>query len=504
MTLLIKNVRLLGSDLGPEAKADVFVSGGTISAIGDFQRKRADEVLDGHGGHLAPGFIDVDTTSDHYLSLFDAPDQADFLKQGVTTIIGGHCGASLAPLLYGTLESLRKWGDIDKLNVDWHTVGEFLERFSRQPLGVNFATFAGHATIRRALLGEAVRDLSENELEVFDGVLRRALSEGAVGLSTGLEYVHAQGTPYQELLRLAKTVREADGIYSTHLRNTSAGIADALKEAIRTSKESGASTLVTHFVPFVGLGREYGKAIELLNALPADADFHVGIHPLGGSMIPFYRLLPQWARTGTLEIMAKGVRDEWLARRIVKELPEFDPQEFVIAEASRQNILVGETLEDFMKMYEIKDSRQGLLKLLALTGLHGVAYAQNVDRELADTMLAHKRSLIASHAPALAPARPHEKIFRSPRAIDTFPEYLRRVMEKKLLTLPEAVHKITTAPADKFNLFQRGRIREGYAADLVLLNNLDVKATVVNGAVAVRDGAPTGIRRGRPLHHKSP
>jgi N-acyl-D-aspartate/D-glutamate deacylase len=501
MTLLIKNVKLLGSDLGPEARSDVFVSGETISAIGDFSRKNADEVIDGQGGYLAPGFIDIDTTSDHYLSLFDNPGQEDFLKQGVTTIIGGHCGASLAPLLYGTLESLRKWADIDKINVDWHTMGEFLERLSRQPLGVNFATFAGHATIRRAMLGEDVRDLNKNELGVFVSVLERAMSEGALGLSTGLEYVHAKGTSYQELLLLAKAVRGSGAIYSTHLRSTNAGMVDAVRETLKLASESGASTLVSHFMPFLGFRKEYEEAAQLIEALPADADFHVDMHPWGGSMIPFYRLLPQWAQTGTLQIMAKGVKDEWMAKRILKELPEFSPEDFAIAEAPGQNILVGETLATFMQQYEIHDPRQALLKLLEVTGLRGVAYVQNVEREVADRMLAHPRTLIASHAPSLL-RRPHEKLFASPRATDNFPEYLRRVTSKNLLSLPDAVKKITAVPAQKLQLAKRGWIREGYLADLALLKDLQVKTVVVNGTVAVRDGAATGARSGRPLLHR--
>lgn len=503
MTLLIKNVKLLGSDLSPEEKADVFVSGGAISAIGDFSRKEADEVIDGQGGYLSPGFIDVDTTSDHYLSLFDNPGQNDFLKQGVTTVIGGHCGASLAPLLYGSLESVRKWANIGNVNVDWHTVESFLARLAAHPLGVNFGTFAGHATIRRAILGEDVRDLTKNELGVFLSVLERAMSEGALGLSTGLEYVHARGTPYQELLSLAKSVRAAGGIYSTHLRDTGPGLADAFAETVKLASESGVSTLVSHFMPFLGFENQYARAVESLDALPEDADFHVDMHPWGGSMTPFYRLLPQWAQNGTLEIMAKGVKDEWMAKRIAKELPEFAPKDLVIAEAPGQNILVGETLESFMEKYEMQDPRQALLKLLAMTGLRGVAYVQNVDRNLADSMLAHRRALIGSHAPALL-RRPHEKLFASPCATDTFPEYLRRATSKNLLSLPDAIRKITALPAEKFKLEKRGRIREGYLADLTLFKDFEVKTTVVNGAVAVRDGVATDSRSGRPILHRSP
>ena len=129
MTLLIRNVQILGGARDFPEPMDVFVSGDKISAIGHFPNKKADEVLDGQGAYLSPGFIDVNTDSDHYLTLFDHPSQDDFLKQGVTTIFGGMCGSSLAPLLYGSLESMRKWGGSEeKVNVNWHTHGGIFGR----------------------------------------------------------------------------------------------------------------------------------------------------------------------------------------------------------------------------------------------------------------------------------------------------------------------------------------------------------------------------------------
>src|SRR5271170_4196627 len=122
MTLLIKNVRVLGANRVIPLPVDVFVSDDKISAIGNFPDKKADQMLDGQGAYLSPGFIDVNTDSDHYLTLFDHPGQEDFLRQGVTTIFGGMCGSSLAPLLYGNLESFRKWTDTDRINVNWHTM----------------------------------------------------------------------------------------------------------------------------------------------------------------------------------------------------------------------------------------------------------------------------------------------------------------------------------------------------------------------------------------------
>jgi len=129
MTLLIRNVRIVGEARASEERSDIFVQNDIISAIGSLGNKKADEVIDGQGTYLAPGFIDVNTDSDHYLTLFDNPAQEDFLKQGVTTIFGGMCGASLAPLLYGSLESIRKWGDIHCVNVGWQSLGELRSEF---------------------------------------------------------------------------------------------------------------------------------------------------------------------------------------------------------------------------------------------------------------------------------------------------------------------------------------------------------------------------------------
>src|SRR5665213_2702405 len=207
MTLLIKNVRILGGAKEFPDVTDIFINDDKIAAIGNFSDKKADEVLDGQSAYLSPGFIDVNTDSDHYLTLFEHPGQEDFLRQGVTTIFGGMCGSSLAPLLYGTLESVRKWGGSeDRINVNWHTMAEFLATIDKRPFAVNFGTLTGHSTIRRSLAGDAVRELNKNELGVFLETLRKTLAEGAFGLSTNLGSVHAQKASHAEIASLAKTV----------------------------------------------------------------------------------------------------------------------------------------------------------------------------------------------------------------------------------------------------------------------------------------------------------
>src|SRR5258708_978550 len=319
MTLLIKNVRVLDGGGSPAQDADVFVSGDKISAIGKFPNKAADKIVDGVGAYLAPGFIDIDTDSDHYLSIFDNPAQEDFLRQGVTTIVGGMCGSSLAPLIYGSLESIQKWGDTRTINLDGHSVKEFLGFLEKKSLAVNFGTLAGHATIRRALVGETIRDLTKNELNVFTATLRRAMEEGALGLSTGLEYVHAFETPYAELKSLAQTVKDLGGVYATHVRKSGEEVSASIDETIRLAKETGVNTEVSHFRPLIGFEKKYEEALEKIEALPKEINFNFDLYPYDTSMLALYTFLPSWAKSGGIETMKRNIKDEWFETRIIQD-----------------------------------------------------------------------------------------------------------------------------------------------------------------------------------------
>ena len=165
--ILIRSVKVIDGTGKPAYTADVLIDKDRIGAIGYFPSKTAEKVIDGMGYYLTPGFIDIHSDADHSLSIFSNPEQREYLSQGVTTIIGGNCGSSLAPLLYGTLESIQKWADINQINVDWQTTEDFLKILNKKKLGVNFFTLVGHSTIRRSLVGEVFRDLTDKELGVF-------------------------------------------------------------------------------------------------------------------------------------------------------------------------------------------------------------------------------------------------------------------------------------------------------------------------------------------------
>ena len=503
MTLLIKNVRVLGGAQEFPEPCDVFVSGDKISAIGNFTNKKADETIDGQGAYLSPGFIDVNTDSDHYLTLFEFPSQEDFLRQGVTTIFGGMCGSSLAPLLYGTLESVQKWGGSDeKLNVDWHTMAEFLATVEKRPFAVNFGTLAGHSTIRRSIVGEALRDLTKNELGVFTQTLQNALVEGGFGMSTNLSSIHAKKTPYPELKALAQIVKQANGIYATHLRNIGSNIAPSVEETIKLAKETGVKTLINHFVPVRGAEKEYESALASIEQLPAEMDFHFDIYPFDSLLLPFYTFLPDWVRTGGFEIMFANIQEEWLLPKIKNEMEPIDADRFTVAQAPGNDFLVGKSLSELREMYGAADGREALLKLMVATKMRGVALYENLNRDLVHKAIASKHSLIASNAPSFN-ALSSGRQLKSERTTQTFTRFLELVERDKLMPIADAVRKITLEPARKFNLKGRGEIKEGNYADLACWKNGEMKFTIVNGKVVIKEGEFQNKFPGKALRHGS-
>lgn len=503
MTLLIKNVQILGGSKPFTEPCDVFVSGEKISAIGNFPNKKADITVDGQGAYLSPGFIDVDTDSDHYLSLFEHPEQEDFLRQGVTTIFGGMCGASLAPLLYGGLESFEKWGETDRINVNWHSVDELLETLSRRKLGVNFGTLVGHTTIRRAIIGETPRDLTKNEFKVMGEIVKRSLKEGGFGVSTGLAYVHAKNTPYSELRFLADLVKGYGGVYATHLRETGREVAAAVNETIRLAEETGVKTLISHFTPVLGAEREYENALHAIASLDDEVDLHFDAYPSSSSLLALYTFLPEWAQTGGIEVMLANIKDEWLAKKIKKDMPHLDEEHFVIAQAPGNDFLVGKTLAEIKNLYGMKDGRDALFKLMATMRMRGGVLYRNIASETTKLALKDLHSLIASNAPSFSDTFRGRQL-KSERTTRTFTDFLKLVEDGSLMPLEDAIAKLTSIPAKFFGLAQRGTVTEGYFADLTCFKGAEVRFTVVNGQLAMLDGGPKEIRAGKALRHVAP
>lgn len=495
MALLIKSVHILGSGRPAEERADVLVQGDKISAIGNFPNKKAEEVIDGQGAYLSSGFIDIDTTSDHYLTIFSDPGQEDFLRQGVTTIIGGHCGASLAPIFSGSLDAIRDWADTSAVNVGWHSVEELFGLLAKQRLGVNFGTLLGHSTIKLALTSGKTRDLTLDEILVFGRILKSGMEDGAFGLSSGLG-PHGKNAPYKELKALAELVKNLGGVYSSHLRRGEEEL--SVKETKKLWEETGAPALITHFTPVKGNEEAYEAALAEVNKIPTDADFHFALPPFAVSTIPVASFLPSWAQAGGVESAAKIVLDSHQSERLLEELPAISGKDFTVAQAPRNDILVGKTLQDIMKIFSVANTKKALLKLMATTRMRAVVHYKNLNTALVKEALKSPHALIASHAPSFGEKK---SFLKSDRSTSTFTQFLKLVEKEKWLSMEDAVRRITAIPARKLGLKGRGEVKEGNIADLTVFRGGEVKWVVVGGALAVANGEITPARNGKILKH---
>lgn len=491
--ILIKSATITDGAGKPPYRADVLIKNDRISAIGNFSAKSADMVIDGLGLDLAPGIIDVNTDSDHFLTLFSDPEQQDFLMQGVTTIIGGQCGSSLAPLFYGSLKSVRKWGDIGSVNVDWHSVGELKRTLKKIGLGVNFATLIGHSTIRRDLIGDEVRDLSEPETEIFKSAIMQGMKEGALGLSTGLGYIHARHVSYSEIRKFLKIIAGRKGVYTTHLRDEKEGIADGIKETVSLAEETGVRTIISHLRPVIGYEGLFNEGMEILSKDSRNRDIYFDANPFDFSVIPLYSLLPKWAQHGSLEEMLPILDNPEYRSKILQEIKDsgIDLSAVVIAEAKGNSAIVGKTLLQFSESRNLS-LPEGIVSLMETTRLKAILMEKNINPDILREILFHPRALIGSNTASFSA---DEMVVKSERSRNTFPKFLSLASERGM-PQEAAMARITSVPAKIFGLQKRGVISEGAYADIVMRKDGKIIHVIVNGVFAVQNGELTGKKTG--------
>lgn len=468
-----------------------------VAAIGHFPNYQARRVFDGmSGAYLAPGFIDINTASDRYFTLFNHPAQESFLSQGVTTIIGGQNGISLAPLIYGSLELKKLWVDIRKININWGSVKEYLSAMSRKKLGVNYGTLAGHTTVREAITGDDFRDLTQKELDVMKLILERTLNEGAFGISADLTFPLTSLTPYKELKMLGEIAAARRGLVSLKIRNYGEDILAGVSEAINLSKETGGKVLINSFSVPNGFEKEYEKTFGLICENESLADVHFSLHPFNISVLPLFSFLPAWAQRGGLGEIRENFKNPATREKIKKDLPRLKAEEVVIFHAPGHQYLNGQTLKNFShnRGLNLKD---GLICLMDILDLRGSVVYRDVSVKKLPQALAHAKSLVSSGSSSFDEERFNFIPEHSRRA---FIRYLEIIFsKKKLLPVETAIRKITGEPAAMLGLKNRGLIKESYFADLVMFRGPKIENVFVNGEPAIIDGKFSGALNGRVL-----
>jgi N-acyl-D-amino-acid deacylase len=480
--VLIRQARVVDGSGAPAFVADVAVQGDAIAQTGQVADQQARFVIDGTGYTVAPGFIDLHTHSDY--TLLVNPLAESKIRQGVTTDVIGNCGTSPAPLGEEAYPIIRsRMQQQYQLDVTWRTLAGYLERLAATGTAVNVVPVVGHGTIRSAVMGYAQRQATSEELERMKGLVAEAMAEGAFGLSTGLVYAPGSYASMEEIVELARVVARAGGLYCTHIRNESDRVLEAAQEAIAIGERAGLPVQISHLKT---AGRANWEKTPALLDLLDDAnarglDVTGDAYPYTAGATSLGALLPAWVHEGGLANLLPRLSDPSMRVRIRQDIERgvegwWNParaagwEGIQISRAPRHRAYQGLRLSQVAALQQ-QDPLEALLDLLlAEEGNAGVVLFM-MDETPVQTILRHPRVMIGTDAGATAPYGVLGQGHPHPRAYGTFPRVLGTyVREIGLLSLEEAVHRMTGLAAWRLGLSDRGLIRPGYKADLVIFD----------------------------------
>jgi len=526
--LVIRNGRIVDGTGSPWYAGDLGIRDGRIAAIGRLDSATAKQAVDARGQVVAPGFIDMLGQSE--LAILANPGLPSKIFQGITTEITGE-GGSPAPLNDAIVAADRAGYEQLGIEPDWRTLGEYYARLERQGIGINMATYVGATQVRRMVLGEDDKDPAPGQLEQMRALVRQAMRDGAVGLSTSLQYPPAPYAETPELIALAREAARLGGVYATHLRNESDEILPALDEAIRIGREAGIPVEVWHLK--TAGKKNWGRMPEVVakidSARTAGVDIAADTYAYTAWFNSLSSFVPPWAHDGGTARLLERLRDPQMRQRIRREMEtsgagwdnswqKISGPDAILIGAVRNPALrkyQGKTLADVAKERG-GDGIEALLDFLvddqAFTAVAVFGMSEP------DVALALEQPWVSINCDSEG-AAPDGILSRShphPRAYGTFPRILRKyVREEKRLTLEDAIRKFTSLAAQRMRIGDRGVLKVGMWADVVVFDPATVRdrATfaqphqlaegmrwvLVNGVPVIADGKATGARPGKVL-----
>lgn len=518
--LLFKDARVVDGTGAPWFQADVAVEDGRIVRIGSISDATARRTVDVAGNVLAPGFVDLHTHSDFTLPLF--PRAEAMVRQGVTTQLVGNCGFSPFPLCKDRLDLLRAHtAFLDAgLPWDWKDAAGYLALLERLPLACNIALQIGHGAVRIAVMGFESHQPGPSELAQMEAIVASAMEAGVFGLSTGLAYPPSCYAATDELVALARVVSRYGAFYSTHVRSEGDRLLEAIDEALTVGLQAEVPVQISHLK--VAARRNWGRAKEALGmidrARAAGQDVTADQHPYTSGSTTLTAILPQQLMEGGMEQMLTRLQDPDQRARVAKEVAElrtdFDLDTIMIG------CLPGDTNKQYegMMLTEIAALRGESPAMAALHLLQAERGSiQMVSFGMCDgdlrAVMQHPAVAVASDGWTLSPAaggKPH------PRSYGTYARALGKyVREEQVLTLEEAVRKMTSLPAWRLRMRDIGLIRPGFRADLVVFDPEKISehatyrdphrfcdgviSVMANGQLVIDGGHDTGANAGRVL-----
>ncbi len=497
--LLITGGRIVDGSGTPWYLADIGIRGDTIAAIGVLDTASAPVRIDARGLVAAPGFIDIHSHGRR--GIFSVPTAENYLREGVTTIIEGPDGSSPLPL------------------------GPFFDRLRQTPISINFGAFVGQGSIRQEVMGLANRRATPEEIGRMKALAAQAMRDGAFGISTGLFYVPGNFTPTEEVIEIAKEVGRLGGIHISHMREEAGQVLDSVRETIRIGEEGGLPTQITHH-KIIGQPN-WGKSVETLKlveeARARGVDVTIDQYPYTASSTGIAALFPQWALAGgqkaTLERLAAPAERARIKATVIEKLKfdrgAGDPRNVSIVNCPFDGSLAGRNLAEITRARGAEptfdNAAETAIDLVTRGGCSAIYHA--INEEDVVRILHSPFTMFASDGeiPVFGQASPH------PRSYGTFARVLGvYVREKHALTLEDAVRRMSGFPAARLKLWDRGLLRPGMKADVILFDparvadrseydkphqySVGVRDVIVNGKLVLRNNKVTAERPGRVLY----
>jgi len=518
--ILIKNGTVIDGTGAPMFRGDVGIRDEKIDKVGDLSNEKGEIEIDATDKFVCPGFVDVNNHSDTYWRIFLNPDLESLVYQGITTIVGGNCGTSLAPLRTPeTIASIQKWVDLRKVTVNWLSLPEFFKILEKKPLAVNFATLIGHATLRRSFLEDDTRSLTADELTAMDKLLSSSLKKGGLGISTGLIYTHAKLASSEELVNLAQVAKENKKVYATHIRGEKDELIRSIEEAISIGEKTKVKLHISHLK---AMGEKnwslMDEALALIErAKESGQDITFDVYPYTHTGSVLYTLLPDWVSEGGRKSMLARLKDLSVRAKAVEEMKEsgFDYSKIEIAISPINKTLARKKISEIAASQN-KSVEEAIIDVLLASEGQVVASMEVLSQENVDKAVTHPLSIIASNGSGynLEHASSGERVH--PRSFGTFPKVLRDyVVERKLLTWEEAIYKMTWRPAEKFGIVKRGQIKKDFFADVLVFDREAIRDlsnkenpyqysqgiifSLVNGRIVLSEGKYLGKKVGEIL-----
>ena len=525
--IIITNGHIIDGTGSPWYSGDIGIREGRIAAIGNLAAAPRKRRIDAAGKVVAPGFIDLLGQSE--MTILVDPRLPSKIYQGITTEITGE-GDSIAPLNDALIQAGHSSYDHYKITPDWRSFRQYFARLEKQGMGINLASYVGATTVRTIVLGEENKQPTPEQLEQMKALVRDAMKDGAVGVSTALEYAPAPYAKTEELIALATEAGKFGGIYSTHMRNESDSVLDAIDEALRIGREAHVPVEIWHNK--VAGKNNWGRMPEVVAkinaARAAGDDVTADTYAYTAWYNDFSAFIPAWAHEGGSAKLVERLKDPATRERIRKDMlthsKDWDnewqeipgPEAVMIGVAQNPKLvpLQGKRLSEIAKLWN-KDPMDALFDFLIEDPFADVAV---FGMSQPDVTLALQQPWVAidndssgtSPEGILGQEHPH------PRAYGTFPRILRKyVREEKALTLEDAIRKFSALPAQRLRLTDRGVLKAGMWADVVVFDPATVRdlATfdnpnqlsegmeyvLVNGAPVIEQGKMTGVLPGKVL-----